>query len=128
MTKKIFLDTPTARIDSERALFNGNYKIHIRDIHAVFVTRKAGNRRYYICGGIGLLLVGFIMSAAGSDSAGTVMLVGTALIILPFLIKRKYILRIKTGTGEVRPLISSDKAGLENIRDAVNEAINYEDD
>lgn len=121
MEKKIFLNTPTIRINSEYATFNNNWRFEIRKINAVFITRQATYRRYPI----GLSILFGILAAANCSL--TCLILAIVSILIAYLMKTQYILRLKTSIGEVRPLTSTDKAELEEIKKAIEAALMYEE-
>lgn len=121
MKKKIFLNTPTAKIDNEFAIFNNQWRFEIIKINAVFITRQATYKRYPIC--LGIL---FCIIAAACNSIGC-LITGIFFFFIAYLMKAQYILRLKTNIGEVRPLSSTNKAELEEIQKAIEEALMYEE-
>lgn len=122
MGKRIFLHTAYAKVTNEYVLFNGTWKIDIRKINAVFITKQAGNRHHYILLGLFILLIGLI-----SDS--TIFLItGVISIVGAILMKSNYMLRLKIDTGEIRPIKSTNKRELEDIKEAIGKAMFYDED
>ncbi|HIZ90974.1 MAG TPA: hypothetical protein H9807_02445 [Candidatus Bacteroides merdavium] len=105
------------QVSQDFILLNNHWRIEKRKISAVFVTRLATYRRYPITTGIILLFI-----AAVSESYICVLM-GIAFILSSFLMKTKYILRIKMETGEIRPLMSTNKKELEIIQQEIEKAV-----
>lgn len=122
MTKKTFLHTPSALITNEYVAFNSSWKIDIKRVCAVFITKQADNRHHCILIGLFILIIGAI-----SESTA-ILIIGLLCIIGAILMKATYMLRLKMDTGEIRPLKSKNKNELEEIKSAIERAMFYNDE
>ena len=122
MPHKIFYQDGTTKVTDECVIFGSTWKICLNDIVAVFVTKQASYRRYVIFPGVVCLLIGIGVP---------LMLCFSVIFFLCAVIMRpRYILRIKTGTGigEIRPLNSYNKSELNDIKDAIYRAKSYDEE
>lgn len=122
MPKKTFLHTPHVKITDEYAIFNSNWKVNMEDVNAIFVTRQETNRRYPIL----LALLCFIIG--GLSEITFFLIAGFFCLVWAFLIKTRYLLRIKTGTGEIRPIYSTNIRELEDVKAAMERAMLYDEE
>lgn len=113
---KIYLDKAQAKVTNELLIIN-SWRFYIRNINTVFVTRQATYRRYPI--GIAIL---FIFIAMVTNSY-VMMFLSLPFILMAYLMKTYYHLRIKSYTGEIHPLTSTNKQELEEIKRAVEAAL-----
>lgn len=113
---KIYLDKAQAKVTNELLIIN-SWRFYIRNINTVFVTKKATYRRYPI--GIAILFI-FIAMVANSY---VMMFLSLPFILMACLMKTYYHLRIKSYTGEIHPLTSTNKQELEEIKRAVEAAL-----
>ena len=120
MEKQLFLHTPTVQVNSEYALFNHQWRFEIKKINGVSVTRLATYKRYPITFGVIFVLI------AITSSSVECACIGIFLFIIACLMRPQYVLRIKTGTGEVRPLVSKKRTELEDIKQAIEKAIMHD--
>lgn len=111
-----YLNTAQVKVTSEILIIN-NWRFYMRNINAIFVTRQATYRRYPICAAI---LFCFIAIAAKSVIIGILALF---FVLIACLMKTHYHLRIKSYSGESRPLTSTNRQELENIKRAVEAAL-----
>ena len=128
MSDRIFLETPYVKVTEKSVIFNKSYKIDIKDISSVIVTKQESKRRYLIAAGLFSLLIGIIVGAIGCSQATLFIMVGLIFICMIFFEKRKYTLRVNMGLGEVRPIISYSENELLQIKDAMERAMNYDTD
>lgn len=122
MEKRIFLQTAYAKVTNEYVLFNGTWKIDIQKINAVFITKQVNNRHHYILIGLFILLTGFIFESTLLIITGLLFCIGA------IFIKSNYMLRLKIDTGEIRPIKSTNKRELEDIKEAIGKAMFYDED
>ncbi len=123
MPKKTFLHTPHVKITDEYAIFNPNWKVNIKDVNAIFITRQATNRRYPI------LLALFCFITGGLSEITYFYIAGFFCLVWAFiLIKTRYLLRIKIGRGEIRPIYSTNIHELEDIKEAMERAMLYNEE
>lgn len=122
MAKRTFLHTPYVKITNEYAIFNSSWKVDIKKVNAVFVTRQETNRRYPIISGISCLLIGVMSGLSFFFVSGFFCLVWL------LLIKTRYTLRIKTGNGEIRPIQSTNVRELKDIKTAIEKAMFHEEE
>ena len=112
----------SVQVNQDFILLNNHWRIEKRKISAVFVTRLATYRRYPITTGIILIVIVTV------SESPICLLTGIAFILLSFLMRVKYVLRIKIDTGEIRPLVSTNKKELEIIQQEIEKAIMNNDE
>ena len=112
----------SVQVNQDFILLNNHWRIEKRKISAVFVTRLATYRRYPITTGI------ILIEIATVSESPICLLTGIAFILLSFLMRVKYVLRIKIDTGEIRPLVSTNKKELEIIQQEIEKAIMNNDE
>lgn len=113
---KTYLSTEQVIVTNDILIIN-SWRFHMRDINAIFVTRQATYRRYPICAAILFFIIG---AAAKSVIMAIPVLL---LVLIALLMKTNYQLRIKLYSGENRPLTSTNRQELENIKRAVEIAL-----
>lgn len=109
--------TPIVQENQDFILLDNHWKIKKNDISAVFITKLATYKRYPITAGVIFILI------AASCSSLICGLLGIVCILSSFFMKAKYVLRIKINTGEIRPLVSTNKVELETIRKEIEKAV-----
>lgn len=109
------------QVDGYFISLNNCWRIDKRKINAVFVTKHATYRRYPIFLGIFF----FIIALIGNFT--TCFVIGGALFLTACLMRSRYTLRIILETGEIRPLSSTHKNELENIKQKIEDIINNSD-
>ena len=92
-------------------------------MNAVLVTKKVNHRKYPITLGILNLLGGSISLDISSGFATFCFIVALICFIIAFLMRTKYILRLRTRFGENIPLISTNQSELLAIREAILQAL-----
>lgn len=113
---KIYLNKAQTKVTSELLIIN-SWRFYIRNINAIFVTRQATYRRYPI--GIAIIFI-FIAMIANSY---IMLLLSLLFFLTAYLMKTHYHLRIKSYTGECHPLTSTNREELEEIKKAVEAAL-----
>lgn len=113
---KIYLNTAQAKVTSELLVIN-SWRFYMRNINAVFVTRQATYRRYPICIAIIFLFIAMLTNSI------IMALISLLFILMACLMKTHYHLRIKSYSGESRPLTSTNRQELEDIKSAVEMAL-----
>lgn len=111
-------DSRVVRDENNMIILNGQWRLEKRKISAVFVTRCATYRRYPISIGI------FFFIIFGISHSVEYFIIGVIFILIACFIRTRYSLRIKMGTGEIRPLTSIHRSELEDIRRDIEKALN----
>lgn len=114
---KVYLNTENVVVTSDILLINRTWRFNMDKINAVFVTRQANYRRYPIFIAIICLVVTIV---AASIVAGAFSLL---CIVIAYFMKTKYVLRVISHAGEIKPLISTNKQELEAIKQAIEIAL-----
>lgn len=114
---KVYLNTENVVVTSDILLINRTWRFNMDKINAVFVTRQANYRRYPIFIAIICLVVTIV---AASIVAGAFSLL---CIVIAYFMKTKYVLRVISHAGEIKPLISTNKQELEEIKQAIEIAL-----
>ena len=89
----------------------------MRNINAVYVTRQATYRRYPIVAAIFFLLIAIL-----ADSMILAVIAGL-FVLVAYLMKTHYHLRLRLYSGETRPLTSTNREELEEIKQAIETAL-----
>ncbi|MEO3407393.1 DUF6232 family protein [Mucilaginibacter sp. CAU 1740] len=71
---------------------------------------------------IAMIVIGVLMLLADSARVFGFLLLATGIALL-FIIKNEYAVRISTNSGEANSLVSKDQRYIQNIVNALNEAI-----
>ncbi|MCD8137414.1 MAG: DUF6232 family protein [Parabacteroides gordonii] len=122
METRLFYDTDGIKVSSGELIVNGS-RYYLDDVNAVFVTKKVNHRKYPITLGILNLLGGSISLDISSGFATFCFTVALICFIIAFLMRTKYILRLRTRFGENIPLISTNQSELLAIREAILQAL-----
>lgn len=113
----VFYQDNSVKVTQSRFITNSK-TYAMRNISSVHVFEIIKSRKLPIA----LLVIGFLM--VFSDDARTVALILMAVGgLLLFLIKNEYAVRISTNSGEANSIISRDRAYIETIVEALNQAI-----
>ena len=121
MATRTYLHTPYAKITDRYALFNSTWKIEIQRINAVFITRQDTHRGYPIFGGFLFLFIGILSEVSFFHIIALISFFGAVLQ------RTHYVLRIKMDVGEMRPIKSTHKRELEEIKEAIERSILHEE-
>lgn len=115
-----YYDREGIQVSSRELRVRGS-RYFLADVNAVFVTRQLNYRRYPIF--IGLCMF-FITVICGGGTASLVFGIITVLcFIIAICMRTKYVLRLRNRFGETRPLISTNRQELEEIRQAIYKAM-----
>ena len=90
----------------------------MRNISSVFVYEIVKSRRFPV----GLIVIGALMLASDSTRIFGIIGIGIGILIL-MAIKNEFAVRISTNAGETNSIVSKDRAHIQQIVDALNEAI-----
>lgn len=108
-------------------LIIGDSHYRIGDVNAVFISKTANYRRYPICLGLFALLMALSAFYGGANGFGlSCMLVAGGCFVGAYLMKTRYVLRLRTRFGETRLLTSTDRYELEQIKTGVVKALKQE--
>ncbi len=118
-----YTDEKGVRITNTRAIF-GNVTYAMNNITSVSKGIIPPNRKPWIIiavtGFILLAIFGGVKEASGAIVGAFIMALG---IIAAIMAKPKYTVRIGSASGETHALISEDERYVQNIINAINEAI-----
>ena len=105
------------RAEHDFIIINEQIRINKNRIVAIIITKQANSRRYPIFFGVIFLLISAI------SSSSVCLIISLLLFGLAILMRTKYALRIRTESGEIRPLASTNRSELEQIRDYIEKII-----
>lgn len=109
--------------DSQVTVTQSRYITHsktyaMRNISSVHIFEVVKSRKFPVA----MIIVGFLMCC--SDSALMLGLFILAFgVLLLFLIKNEFSVRISTNAGEANSIVSKDRSYIQQIVNALNEAI-----
>lgn len=102
-----------------QARFITNSKTYaMRNISSVHIFEIVASRKLPVI----MILIGFFMLFSDSARVAGFIILALGVGIL-FLIKNEFAVRISTNSGEANSIISKDKAYIQTIVNALNEAI-----
>ena len=113
---KVYLNKVHAKVTNELLIINTS-RYYMRNINAVYVTRQATYRRYPIVAAIFFLLIAIL-----ADSMILAVIAGL-FVLVAYLMKTHYHLRLRLYSGETRPLTSTNREELEEIKQAIETAL-----
>ncbi len=90
----------------------------MRNISSVHIFEIVKSRKAPVL----IVLVGLLMLFSAEIRTVGVFVIALGILIL-FLIKNEFTVRISTNSGEINSIMSKDRAYIQNIVDALNEAI-----
>lgn len=113
----VFYQDNTVKVTQSRFItFSKTYAM--RNISSVHVFEIVKSRKLPVL----LLFIGIFMLFSDSVRVAGGILMAIAVLIL-YLTKNEYAVRISTNSGESNSLVSKDRAYIETIVNALNEAI-----
>jgi hypothetical protein len=102
-----------------QARFITNSKTYaMRNISSVHIFEIVKSRKLPVI----LILIGFFMLFSDDTRIAGIVTFSLGILLL-FFIKNEFAVRISTNSGEANSIVSKDKAYIQNIVNALNEAI-----
>lgn len=92
-------------------------RYYIKEINGVFISKEQNFRRYPIFAAIVFVILALTIGH------WSLWFLTVGCIAWAVLMRTQYILRIKVGLGEIRPLKSTNRGELEIIKEAIERAM-----
>jgi hypothetical protein len=116
-TEKTFYQNPDVSVTQSRFVASGK-TYAMRNISSVSLYKKTKSRLFEIA----LIFIGLALVVGGSAWIAGVIMIAFA-VLLFFLRKNEYTVRINSNSGEADGYISNNRQEVQEIVNAVNEAI-----
>lgn len=117
VTEKIFYQDGGVRVTQSRYITNSK-TYAMRNISSVHVFEIVKSRTFPVL----LIIIGILMLLSDDVRISGLVILAIGVLVL-LLLKNEFAVRISTNAGEVNSIISKDRAYIEHIVNALNDAI-----